>query len=218
MQLNGSAQGRKFEEAPLNPTLLESHHIHAACHFDHLIVNGPLQVHGLLDGHSYDSLMGDLVQRSVNDNEELLIPGMKHVQQLTLPVDAHVIDGKLSGIPIEHFVTKHTNQTLHNVHSLDGYVYFHRLRLNGAFDGVYLQELLDQSLHVDAPLMAPSTRLEFINDLEVTQLQVTRILNDVSLSGYQTLQEPLHLGEASFTRLKADQLDVAFNVTGEGET
>ncbi|XP_034490337.1 uncharacterized protein LOC117793982 [Drosophila innubila] len=216
LQLNGTAQGRKFEEAPLNPTLLEAHHIHAACHFAHLVVNGPLQVHGLLDANTYDSLLGDLAQRSLDGNEELLIAGMKHVQQLTLPVDAHVMDGKLSGIPIEQFVTKHTNQTLHNVNSLDGYVYFHRLQLNGAFDGVHLQELFDQSLHVDAPLMAPSTRLQFVNDLELPQLQITRILNDVPLSGYQTLQEPLHLSQASFKSLQADQLDVAFNVTGAG--
>ncbi|KAL7745190.1 hypothetical protein ACLKA6_008241 [Drosophila palustris] len=216
LQLNGNAQGRKFEEAPLNPTLLESHQIHAACHFAQLIVNGPLQVHGLLNGDSYDSLLGDLAQRPVDGNEELLIPGLKQVQQLTLPVDAHVLDGKLSGIPIEQFVTKHTNQTLHNLHSLDGYVYFHRLRLNGAFDGVHVQELLDQTLRVDAPLTAPSTRLLFVNDLKLPQLQVTRSLNDVPLSGYQTLQEPLHLIQASFTRLQAEQLDVAFNVTGEG--
>lgn len=216
LQLNGNAQGRHFEEAPLNPTLLEAHHIQAACHFAHLIVNGPLQVHGEFDGNTYESLFGDLAQRSVDGNEELLIPGVKHVEQLILPVDAHVIDGKLSGIPIEHFVTKHTEQTLENVNTLDGYVYFHQLRLNGSFDGVHLQQLLDQTLRVDAPLIAPSTRLQFVQDLELQQLQVTRILNDVPLSGYQTLHEPMHLDQARFERLQAEQLDVAYNVTGEG--
>ncbi|XP_030563127.1 uncharacterized protein LOC115764321 [Drosophila novamexicana] len=217
LELNGSAQGRQFEEAPLNPTLTDSHHVHAACHFSKLIVNGPLQLRGLLDNSSFDALLGDLVQRPVDAKEELIIPAAKHVQHLVLPVDAHVLDGTLSGIPIEQFVAKHTEQTLHNLSSLAGYVYFHKLQLSGVYDGVQLEQLLAQALRVDAPLVAPTTRLHFVNEPQLAELQVSHMLNDVPLSsGYQTLYEPLHLSQARFTRLQAEQLDVTHNVTGPG--
>ncbi|KAH8394481.1 hypothetical protein KR222_011636 [Zaprionus bogoriensis] len=218
LQLNGSAQGRQFEQAPLNPTVLEANHIHAACHFAHLVVNGPLLMRGSLDNQSFDALFGDFVQRPRDANEELLIPGAKHAQHLALPVDAHVSDGRVSGIPLEKFVNKHTEQTLHNVSQLHGYVYFHRLRLSGAYDGVRLEQLLQQALHVDAPLLASTTRLHFVNGLQLPQLHVTSTLNDVPLStGYQTLHEPLYLGEARFERLQAEQLDVTHDVTGGGQ-
>lgn len=173
---------------------------------------------GLLDNKSFDSLFGDLAQRPRDPNVELLIPGAKHVQHLKLPVDAHVMDGLLSGIPIDRFVNKHAEQTLHNVSQLNGYIYFHRLGLSGTYDGVKLDQLLEQALHIDRPLLAPTTHLRFVNDLQLPLLNVTRILNDVPLdTGYQTLNEPLHLSEAHFQQLQAEQLDVAHNVTGDGQ-
>lgn len=197
---------------------MESSHIHAACHFSQLIVNGPLLLEGLLDNKSFDSLFGDLAQRPRDPNDELLIPGAKHVQHLKLPVDAHVMDGRLSGIPIDRFVNKHAEQTLHNVSQLNGYIYFHRLGLSGTYDGVKLDQLLEQALHIDRSLLAPTTHLRFVNNLELPLLNVTRILNDVPLdTGYQTLNEPLHLIEAHFQQLQAEQLDVAHNVTGDGQ-
>lgn len=218
LQLNGSAQGRHFDQAPLNPTLLESQHIHAACHFGQLIVNGPLLLRGLLDNQSYDSLFDDLALRPSNANDELLIAGAKHVQHFTLPVDAHVVDGLLTGIPIDRFVNKHGNQTLHNVSQLNGYIYFHRLGLSGTYDNVKLDHLLEQTLRVDAPLVGPTTHLRFVNDLQLPQLHVTRMLNDVPLAtGYQTLGEPMHLSEAHFQQLQAEQVDVTHNVTGGGQ-
>ena len=197
--------------------LTDSHHIQAACHFANLIVNGPLLLRGWLDNSSYDELFGDLAQRPVDAKEELLILGAKHVQHLGLPEDAHVLDGKLSGIPIEHFVTKHTEQTLHNMTSLDGYVYFHQLQLTGKYDGVELGQLMNQALRVDAPLVAQTTRLHFVNEPQLAQLQVAHTLNDVPISsGYQTLHEPLHLNKARFQLLEAEQLDVADSVKGTG--
>ncbi|EDW00449.1 uncharacterized protein LOC6565407 [Drosophila grimshawi] len=217
LELNGSAQGRQFEEAPLNPILTESHHIHAACHFAQLIVNGELQLRGLLDKSSYDSLLGDLAQRTGDANEELLIPAAKQVQHLALPMDTHVTDGTVGGIPIERFVTKHTEQTLHNLSSVAGNVYIHQLQLSGVYDGVQLDQLLGQALRVDAPLLAPTTRLRFANDPQLSELQVTHALNDVPLSnGYQTLHEPVHLSQAHFHHLQVNQLDVTHNVTGAG--
>ncbi|TDG41250.1 hypothetical protein AWZ03_012334 [Drosophila navojoa] len=218
LELNGSAQGRQFEEAPLNSMLTDSHRISAACHFVELIVNGPVHLRGLLDNSSFDALLGDLVQRPADPNDELLITGSKHVQQLALPVDAHVLDGTLNGIPIEQFVTKHTEQTLHNLSTLDGYVYFHQLQLSGSYDGVHLEQLMAQALRVDAPLVAPTTRLQFTSEPpQLTELHVTHALNHVPLSsGYQRLHEPLYLSQARFERLQAEQLDVADSVVGAG--
>lgn len=218
LQLNGSAQGRQFDQAPLNPTLLESQQIHAACHFAQLIVNGPLLLRGLLDNQSYDSLFGDLALRPSDANDELLIGGAKHVKHFKLPVDAHVGDGLLTGIPIDRFVNKHGEQTLHNVSQLNGYIYFHRLGLSGSYDNVKLEQLLEQTLRVDAPLVAPTTHLRFVNDLQLPQLHVTRVLNDVPLAtGYQRIDEPVYLSEAHFQQLQAEQVDVTHNVTGGGQ-
>lgn len=198
--------------------LTDSHRISAACHFVELIVNGPVHLRGLLDNSSFDALLGDLVQRPADPNDELLITGSKHVQHLALPVDAHVLDGTLNGIPIEQFVTKHTEQTLHNLTTLDGYVYFHQLQLSGSYDGVQLEQLMAQALRVDAPLVAPTTRLQFTSEPpQLAELHVTHALNHVPLSsGYQRLHEPLHLIQARFERLQAEQLDVANNVLGAG--
>ncbi|XP_022211785.2 uncharacterized protein LOC111067071 [Drosophila obscura] len=220
LELNGSAQGRQFEEAPLNPTLLETRHIRAAdCHFVQLFVQGALHLRGQLDNSSYDSLLGDLVQRSPDASQELLVAGAKRVLgQLQLPVDAHVADGKLSGIPLEHFVTKHTSQLLRNLTQLPGYVYFHRLQLaaGGTYDGVHLEQLLAESLRLDGPsLRAPGTRLRFVGpppDL-AAGLRLEHSLNQVPLaSGYQTLREPLHLRRASFQRVEAAQAQVSGDV------
>lgn len=173
---------------------------------------------GLLDNQSFDSLFADLAQRPSDANDELVIPGAKHVQHLTLPVDAHVTDGRLTGIPIDRFVNKHAEQTLHNVSELNGYIYFHRLGLSGTYDGVKLDQLLEQALHIDKPLLAPTTHLRFVNELQLPQLNVARTLNDVPLAtGYQTLNEPLHLSEAYFQQLQAEQLDVTHNVSGDGQ-
>ncbi|XP_034109854.1 uncharacterized protein LOC117571688 isoform X1 [Drosophila albomicans] len=215
LRVRGSAQGRQLEQqAPANPTLLESQNIQAACHFAQLIVHGPLIVQGQFDGKDYDALLGDLAQRPNDANEELIIPGQKHVQQLVLPVDTHVLDGQLSGIPIEQFVTKHTPQLLQHLQQLEGYVYFNQLHLNGSFDGVQLQQLLAQALLVNDTLLAPSTHLRFEQELELPQLRVTRNLNEQPISGYQTLHEPMHLDTATFEQLQAEQLDVTGNVEG----
>ncbi|XP_033247791.1 uncharacterized protein LOC108164646 [Drosophila miranda] len=223
LELNGTAQGRQFEEAPLNPTLLESHHIRSDCHFAQLFVQGPLHLRGLLDNDSYDSLLGDLLQRSPDPVQELIVGGAKRVVgQLTLPVDTHVADGKLSGIPLEHFVTKHTNQVLRNLTHLHGYVYFHRLILaeGATYDGVHLEKLLAESLRLDGPsLSSPGTRLRFEGpppDM-AGGLRLEHSLNQVPLAtGYQTLREPLHLSRVSFQRLEAEQAQVSRDVIGSG--
>ncbi|KAH8387616.1 hypothetical protein KR093_008176, partial [Drosophila rubida] len=215
LRVNGSAQGRQLEpQAPANPTLLESQHILAACHFAQLVVHGPLIVRGQFDGTNVDALLGDLAQRPSDANEELIIAGPKRVQQLALPVDAQVLDGQLSGIAIEQLVTKHTPQTLQHLQQLVGYVYFNQLHTNGSFDGVQLAQLLEQALLINDTLAAAGTRLRFTHALQLPQLQVTQQLNELPLSDYQTLHEPLHLDHASFALLHADQLDVAHNVTG----
>ncbi|KAH8269889.1 hypothetical protein KR044_000605, partial [Drosophila immigrans] len=216
LSVNGNAQGRQLEQqAPPNPTLLESQLLQAACHFAQLTVNGPLIVRGQFDGLDYEALLGDVAQRPLDANEELIIPGRKQLQQLELPVDAHVLDGRVSGIAIEQLVTKHTPQTLQQLVELPGYVYFNQLRLSGAFDGVQLPQLLAQTLLVNDTLVAPSTRLRFERPLQLPQLSVSRALNELPLAGYQTLHEPLHVELASFEQLQAVQLDVAHNVTGE---
>ncbi|KAH8342218.1 hypothetical protein KR059_007442 [Drosophila kikkawai] len=223
LELNGSAQGRQFDEAPLNPTLLESRLIHADCHFDQILVKGPVRLTGKLDNDSFDSLLGDLVQRSTDPGQELLVTGAKRMDHLLLPVDAHVADNKLSGIPLDDFVTKHSPQTLHNVTQLGGYVYFHQLQLakGFAYDGVRLEELLAESLRLDGPnpLISPRTRLRFVGSSppEFERLQVNHSLNQVPLaSGYQLLHEPLHLNRASFQSLAAAQAQVNHDVSGDG--
>ncbi|XP_017054967.1 uncharacterized protein LOC108097278 [Drosophila ficusphila] len=220
LELNGSAQGRQFEEAPLNPSLLESRLIHADCHFDQLLVLGPVRLLGKLDNDSFDSLLGDIVQRSSDSDQELLIAGAKRVDQLVLPVDAHVADNQLSGIPVDAFVTKHTTQTLSDVTQLAGYVYFHQLELadDFSFDGVRLKELLSEGVRVDGPnpLSSPHTRLRFIgHPPEFSRLQVEHSLNQVPLStGYQLLHAPLYLDKANFSRLEVGQAQVDHDVTG----
>ncbi|XP_016998578.2 uncharacterized protein fs(1)N [Drosophila takahashii] len=224
LELNGSAQGRQFEEAPLNPTLLESRLIQADCHFDQLFVRGPVRLLGGLDNDTLDSLLGDLVQRSQNSGDELLVGGRKHVDQLQLPVDAHVADQRLTGIPLDDFVTKHTQQTLRNLSQLGGYVYFHQLELaeGFAYDGVRIEELLAESLRLDhnnGPLISPLTRLRFVGQSppEFSRLQVESRLNEVPLSsGYQRLHEPLHLKGANFSRLLAGQAQINHDIVGDG--
>ncbi|XP_034649869.1 uncharacterized protein LOC117889576 [Drosophila subobscura] len=224
LELNGSAQGRQFEEAPLNPTLLETHHIRTAdCHFVQLHVHGSLHLRGQLDNDSYDALLGDLLQRSADPSAELLVAGAKRiVGQLQLPVDTHVADSKLSGIPLEHFVTKHTAQMLRNLTQLPAYVYFHRLQLppGASYDGVQLEQLLGEALRLDgAALSAPGTRLRFAGPAPVLAggLRLEHSLNQVPLaSGYQTLREPLHLQRAGFQRLEAEQAQVGGAVRGLG--
>ncbi|KAH8366688.1 hypothetical protein KR084_011853 [Drosophila pseudotakahashii] len=223
LELNGSAQGRQFEEAPLNPTLLESRLIQADCHFDQLFVRGPLRLLGGLDNDTFDSLLGDLVQRSQDPGHELLVGGSKRVDQLQLPVDAHVADNRLTGIPLDDFVTKHTPQTLRNLTQLGGYVYFHQLELaeGFAYDGVHLEELLAESLRLDGdgPLSSPLTSLRFVGHSppDFARLQVESRLNEVPLSsGYQRLHEPLHLKGANFSRLRAGQAQVNHDVVGGG--
>ncbi|XP_016948778.1 uncharacterized protein LOC108023667 [Drosophila biarmipes] len=222
LELNGSAQGRQFEEAPLNPTLLESRLIQADCHFDQLFVRGPVRLLGKLDNESIDSLLGDLVQRSSDAGQELLVVGAKQVDHLLLPVDAHVTDNQLSGIPIDDFVTKHTPQKLRNLSQLGGYVYFHQLELpkDSSYDGVRLEKLLSESLRLDGPSPVTSalTRLRFVGPPpEFTSLQVDSTLNGVPLpSGYQLLHEPLYLNTAKFSRLEAGQAQVNHDVVGDG--
>ncbi|ALC48276.1 fs-1-N [Drosophila busckii] len=214
LQLNGSAQGREFEDAPLNPTLQEAQHITAGCHFAKLLVQGPLRLRGLLDNSSFEALLGDLAQRQADANEEIVIAGLKQIEKLALPVDAHVADGQVSGIPLEQFVTKHTTQQLDGLSSLAGFVYFHRLNVSGSYDGVQLEQLQREALRVDAPLKASSTRLRFEQAPQVAQLEVIDSLNDVALTDYQTLLEPVHLQSAHFDNLQAAQLNVQQDVTG----
>ncbi|KAH8250475.1 hypothetical protein KR038_003439 [Drosophila bunnanda] len=223
LELNGSAQGRQFDEAPLNPTLLESRFIHADCHFDQILVRGSVRISGQLDNDTFDSLLGDLVQRSADPGQELVVTGFKQVDQLLLPVDAHVTDNALSGIPLDDFVTKHLPQTLRNLTQLGGYVYFHQLQLAKGFgyDGVRLEELLADSLWLDGPalLISPHTRLRFVGSSppEFEHLQVNHSLNQVPLaSGYQLLHESLHLNTANFQRLAAERAQVNHDVTGGG--
>lgn len=206
----------------MNPTLLESRLIHADCHFDQILVRGPVRLSGQLDNDTFDSLLGDLVQRSTDSGEELLVTGAKRVDQLLLPVDAHVQDKAISGIPLDDFVTKHLPQTLRNLTQLGGYVYFHQLQLGKGFtyDGVRLEKLLAESLQLDgaSPLVSSLTRLRFVGSPpEFQSLGVNHSLNQVPLAtGYQQLHEPLHLNEASFKRLVAEQAQVNHDVTGEG--
>ncbi|XP_016976896.1 uncharacterized protein LOC108042915 isoform X2 [Drosophila rhopaloa] len=222
LELSGSTKGRQFGEAPLNPTLLESRKIFADCHFDQLFVRGPVRLLGKLDNDSFDSLFDDLVQRSPDFGNELLIAGGKRVDQLLLPVDAHVADSQLSGIPLNDFVTRHTQQTLRNLTQLGGYVYFHQLELGkgSSYDGVRLQELLSNSVRLDgtSPLISLLTRLRFVGyPPELTRLLVDRRLNQLPLSsGYQLLHEPIHLNTANFNRLEAEQAQVNRDVTGRG--
>ncbi|KAH8419645.1 hypothetical protein KR009_000239 [Drosophila setifemur] len=223
LELNGSAQGRQVEDAPLNPTLLESRLLHANCHFEQLIVKGKLLLQGKLEKESFSSLLGDLVQRETDSGVELQIRGGKRISELHLPVDAHVADDQLSGVPLEYFVTKHTTQTLTNLSWIGGYVYFHSLTIpkEASFDGVRLDQLLEESLRLDGqlPLASPLTRLRFAgeNPPDFAHLQVNHSLNQVPLStGYQLLKDPLHLSSANFTLLKADQAQVNQNVTGLG--
>ncbi|EDX00884.1 uncharacterized protein LOC6523903 [Drosophila yakuba] len=222
LELNGSAQGRQFEEAPLNPTLLESRVISADCHFEQLLVRGPVRLLQKVDNDSFDSLLGDLVQLSPNSDQELQIRGPKSVDQLLLPVDAHVADDQLSGISLNDFVTKHTPQTLSNLTQLGGYVYFHRLELGkeSSYDGVHLEELLSKSVRLDGPipLSFPHTRLRFVGHApNFSRLQVDSTLNEVPLSsGYQLVHEPLHLARANFSRLEAGQAQVNHDVSGSG--
>ncbi|KAH8289739.1 hypothetical protein KR054_010197 [Drosophila jambulina] len=222
LELNGTAQGRQFDEAPLNPTLLESRLIHADCHFDQILVRGSVRLSGQLDNDSFDSLLGDLVQRSPDSGQELLVSGAKRVDELLLPVDSHVADNALSGIPLDDFVTKHSPQTLRNLTQLGGYVYFHQLELPLGFtyDGVRLEELLAESLHLDGavPLISPLTRLRFVGSFppEFGHLKVNHSLNQVPLaSGYQLLHEPLHLNAASFEHLAAERAQVSHDLTGD---
>ncbi|KAH8273432.1 hypothetical protein KR018_000117 [Drosophila ironensis] len=222
LELNGTAQGRQFEEAPLNPTLQDSHRLQADCHFDQLWVRGALRLTGQLENQSLDSLLQDLVQRSPNSENELQVGGWKRVNQLILPVDSHVEDGQLSGLPVAEFVTKHTNQTLANLTQLHGYVYFHELELpeGSRYDGVRLEELLAEGIRLDVAQVSPSplTRLRFEGPPpELEQLQVVHSLNKVPLaSGFQLLHEPLHLVAGNFTRLAAEQAQVNRDVSGTG--
>ncbi|KAI8033819.1 uncharacterized protein LOC128265144 isoform X1 [Drosophila gunungcola] len=222
LAINGSAQGRLFEEAPLNPTLLESRIIHSDCHFDQLFVKGPVRMLGKLDNDSFDSLLGDLVQRAPDSGQELLIGGGKRLDQLLMPVDTHVADNELSGIPLTDFVTKHTPQTLRNLTQLGGYVYFHQLEIGKGFsyNGVRLHELLSNSLRLNGspPLISPLTRFRFVGSPpELTRLLVDHSLNQRPLSSdYQLLHEPLYLNRAHFSRLEAEQAEVAHDVTGSG--
>ncbi|XP_017096211.2 uncharacterized protein fs(1)N [Drosophila bipectinata] len=222
LELNGTAQGRQFEEAPLNPTLLESHNLHADCHFDQLLVEGSLRLLGKLEDDTFDSLLGDLVQRSSDPHEEIQVDGVKRVDQLVLPVDSHVLDNQLSGLPLERFVTKHSAQILPNLTQIYGYVYFHQLELakGSTYDGVDLEKLLAESIRLDgsSPLpSSPLTRLRFESPPELSELHVSHTLNQVPLaSGYQLLHESLHLMTGNFTHLAAEQAQVNKDVTGRG--
>ncbi|XP_017086782.1 uncharacterized protein LOC108118540 [Drosophila eugracilis] len=220
--LNQNAQGRHFEEAPLNPTLMEAHAINAACHFDQLFVRGSLRLFEKLDNESFESLLGDLVQRTSDSGQELQISGTKRVNQLLLPVDAYVRDNQLSRIPLNDFVTKHAAQSFWNTTQLGGYVYFHRLDIakSSSYDGVHIDELLSENLRLDvsSPLISPLTQLRFVaNSPSYTHLHVDSSLNEVVLlSGYQLLHGALYLSRANFSRLKAGRAQLNHNVVGKG--
>lgn len=177
---------------------------------------------GKLENDTFDSLLGDLVQRSLDANEEIQVDGAKRVDRLVLPVDSHVLDHRLSGLLLDRFVTKHSAQILPNLTQIYGYVYFHQLALaNGStYDGVDLEKLLAESIRLDgsSPLTSsPLTRLRLQSPPELSELDVNHSLNRIPLSsGYQLLHESLHLMAGNFTHLAAEQAQVNKDITGQG--
>ncbi|EDW78325.2 uncharacterized protein Dwil_GK16233 [Drosophila willistoni] len=217
MEVKGRAQGN--EEIPLNPTLRESHQIDSACYFNELIVQGPVHIRETLDNENFDSLFGDLVQRPDDPKHELIIPSLKETEQLNLPIDSHVEDGRLSEIPLEDFVTKNTEQILRNLTHLNAHVYFYQLRLaeNKTYDGVQLDRLMNEGIFIDQPINSPQMNLNFIVNPEFHDLKVISKLNNLFLAkDYQTLNEDYYTESANFDLLQIKQADVGYDITGEG--
>ncbi|XP_036342256.1 LOW QUALITY PROTEIN: uncharacterized protein LOC118751532 [Rhagoletis pomonella] len=214
-QLNGTTRGRDIGNLPNNPTLKDSNQIEAICNFKQLQVHGPIHIKGLYDGQPLEPLLRDIVQRPAHPEATITVRAKKRFSDVQMPLDFEVLDGKLNNIPVENFVPAHTKQTL-DMTALQAYVYFSNLTLSGRYDGVDLEELMQNAIRIDQPQVALDTHLSFANALQSDEVDVTTSLNGAPIAeNYQTIDEDMNIPVAYFELLQAKEADILGNIEGD---
>uniref|UniRef100_A0A1I8PQ83 VWFD domain-containing protein n=1 Tax=Stomoxys calcitrans TaxID=35570 RepID=A0A1I8PQ83_STOCA len=217
LELNGTVHGRNVDNVPANPTLLESNIIEASCVFNDLEVHGPIVLKGNLDGQPLGELLQDILQKPEDPREEILVTSAKSFSSITLPLDFELEENRINEIPTEKFVTLHTPQTL-EVSSLEGYVYFYNLTLQGLYDGINIENVLREVIRLDKPLDLSTTQLIFEEELQAENLIILERINNLSIKdNLQLLNEDLHIQNAEFEHLQATTVEFIQDIVGPGK-
>ncbi|KAM7350201.1 female sterile (1) Nasrat [Cochliomyia hominivorax] len=217
LELQGKVQGRDVSSMPQNPSLKESNIIEASCHFNELLVNGPVILKGEMDNVPLASRFKDIVLRPLDPLEEIEVPSSKSFDTVMFPVDFQLENNNINEIPAPNFVTVHTQQVI-NINSLEGYVYFYNLTLNGTYDGVKLEQVLKNIIMLDNATDLSTTELIFPQDLKATNVNVLDKLNNENIkNNLQTLKEDLIIKSADFVNLTSQQADFARDILGKGK-
>ncbi|XP_065365720.1 uncharacterized protein fs(1)N [Calliphora vicina] len=217
LELHGQVHGRNVDTFPQNPTLQESNIIEATCHFNELYVNGPIVLKGEMDNEPLGSRFKDILVKSEDPEEEIWVPSLKSFDMVMFPIDFQLENNSINQIQAHEFVTVHTNQTL-GLNSIEGYVYFYNLSLNGSYDGVKVEEVLNEVILLDKPLDLTSLELIFPQELKASSLSVLESLNEQPIKdNLQTIQEDLWIKSAEFERLETEQADISQDILGQGK-
>ncbi|KNC34097.1 hypothetical protein FF38_06460 [Lucilia cuprina] len=218
LELHGQFHGRNEDSLPQNPTLQESNIVEANCYFNELWVNGPVILKGEMDDQSLGAQLKDILIKSPDPEEEILVPSAKSFDMVVFPIDFQLENNTINQIKANDFVTVHTTQTL-GIKSLEGYVYFYNLTLNGSYDGVKVEEVLKEVILLDQPVDLSSTELIFPDELKVSSsISVLDTLNQQPIKdNLQTLQEDLVITSAQFEHLLAQQADFSADILGSGK-
>ncbi|XP_067637390.1 uncharacterized protein fs(1)N isoform X2 [Eurosta solidaginis] len=214
LELNGTTRGRDIGNIPNNPSLRDAKQVEGICSFRELHVNGPLVVRDSLDGQPLELVLSDVLQRPSDAERVVSVRAKKYFADVNMPIDFQILDGKVNGIPAEQFVPAHTKQDL-KLDVLKAYVYFANLTLKGKYDGVDIEELLQNAIKINEPQTALDTHLYLAHGLEAKHLEISSSLNDVTLAtGYQTIYEDMDLPFAHFEQLEAKEATIHGNVSG----
>ncbi|XP_073829692.1 female sterile (1) Nasrat [Musca autumnalis] len=218
LELNGTAHGRNVANFPANPTLEESNIIEAACVFNDLQVNGPIVIKGDLDEKPLGQLLSDILQRSEDPNEDILVNSPKSFALLRMPIDFELETNEINGIKTEQFVTVHTPQVL-ELSILEGYVYFYNLTVKGLYDGFRIEDVARNVISLDKPLDLSTTHLMFEDQtLQAESLIILDKINGINIKdSLQSLQEDLIVETAEFEDLQATTAEFSNDIVGPGK-
>lgn len=213
LEVNGSISGRNLEDFLANPSLLQTNEIQSACHFNSLIVDGPI----IIENDFNDMKLREVLEDVVYDDESSEINSKKVFQSVEFSGGLEITSGFINNNQVENIMLTDKEQEV-NLKFLQGDILFSKLDLNGSFDGVNVTDLEFNSVRTFGDQITECD-IFFENPnhfIEANDIQITNFLMNRPLSSYMN-NENLVLDEGvSFNKLAVENLNCVGNITGSG--
>ncbi|XP_058825184.1 uncharacterized protein LOC131685473 [Topomyia yanbarensis] len=186
LEVRGEILGEQMDQLLDNPTLEQTTHVKAACHFRELIVDGPVIIQETLDGEDLDAILSEVVYDTERNVE---ITGLKRFESVEFYDEVIIRSGLVNDIKLEEFVTRSTEQTL-DVDEIRGDIFIDNLTLGGLFDGMNATHLELNSIklygdqYTNATLIFENPPGSTRPDIEANVLNISEMLNSKRRSEY----------------------------------